>query len=82
MVGWLLGRLVIHFRGPIQGVFRIFGFDPFAASLTGFNVLPAHNDPFEQFLIGVMAFVLCSLAALVPAFFAARSDAAKSLRNL
>jgi hypothetical protein len=26
--------------------------------------------------------VLCSLAALVPAFFAARSDAAKSLRNL
>lgn len=82
LVGWLLGRLVIHFRGPIQGLFRVFGFDPFAASLTGFSVLPAHNDPLEQFLIGVMAFVLCSVAALVPAFFAARSDAAKSLRNL
>lgn len=77
-----LGRLVIHFRGPIQGVFRTLGFDPFSASFTGFGVLPAHNNPAEQGVIGLMAFVLCSLAALVPAFFAARSDAAKSLRNL
>jgi lipoprotein-releasing system permease protein len=77
-----LGRLVIHFRGPIQGVFRTLGFDPFAASFTGFGVLPAHNNPAEQAAIGLMAFVLCSLAALVPAFLAARSDAAKSLRNL
>jgi lipoprotein-releasing system permease protein len=77
-----LGRLVIHFRGPIQGAFRSMGFDPFAASFTGFGVLPAHNDPLEQAVIGLLAFVLCSLAALVPAFFASRSDAAKSLRNL
>jgi len=77
-----LGRAVVHFRGPIQGVFRALGFDPFAASFTGFGVLPAHNNPLEQAVIGLMAFILCSLAALVPAFFAARSDAAKSLRNL
>ncbi len=77
-----LGRLVIHFRGPIQGVFRWMGFDPFSASFTGFGILPAHNDPMEQAVIALMAFILCSLAALVPAFFAARSDAAKSLRNL
>ncbi len=77
-----LGRVVIHFRGPIQGLFRSLGFDPFAASFTGFGVLPAHNNPLEQGVIGLLAFVLCSLAALVPAFFAARSDAAKSLRNL
>jgi lipoprotein-releasing system permease protein len=77
-----IGRLVIHFRGPIQGLFRSLGFDPFAASFTGFGTLPAFNDPVEQVVIGLMAFILCSLAALVPAFFAARSDAAKSLRNL
>ena len=82
VLGVGLGRVVIHFRGPIQGLFRTLGFDPFAASFTGFGVLPAHNNPLEQTLIGVLAFVLCSLAALVPAFFAARSDAAKSLRNL
>ena len=77
-----LGRIVIHFRGLVQEGMRAIGFDPFSASLTGFGVLPAHNDPVEQAVIGFMAFVLCSLAALVPAFFATRSDAAKSLRNL
>jgi lipoprotein-releasing system permease protein len=82
VLGVGLGRVVIHFRGPIQGIFRGLGFDPFAASFTGFGVLPAHNNPLEQAVIGLLAFVLCSLAALVPAFFAARSDAAKSLRNL
>ncbi|MBC8126249.1 MAG: ABC transporter permease [Gloeobacteraceae cyanobacterium ES-bin-144] len=82
LLGIGLGRLVIHFRGPIQEIFRTLGFDPFSSSFTGFGILPAHNDPVEQAVIGFMAFVLCSLAALVPAFFAARSDAAKSLRNL
>ncbi len=82
ILGVGLGRVVIHFRGPIQGIFRGLGFDPFAANFTGFDTLPAHNNPLEQAVIALMAFILCSLAALVPAFFAARSDAAKSLRNL
>ncbi len=77
-----LGRVVIYFRGALQEALRAMQFDPFSAQLTGFGVLPAHNDPVEQAVIGFLAFVLCSLAALVPAFFAARSDAAKSLRNL
>jgi lipoprotein-releasing system permease protein len=77
-----LGRLVIHFRGIVQEGMRLLGFDPFSAQLTGFDVLPAYNNPIEQAVIAFCAFVLCSLAALVPAFFAARSDAAKSLRNL
>ena len=82
ILGVGLGRLVIHFRGSIQALFRSLGFDPFTSSFTGFDILPAYNDPGEQVVFALMAFVLCSLAALVPAFFAARSDAAKSLRNL
>jgi lipoprotein-releasing system permease protein len=82
ILGVGLGRLVIHFRGSIQALFRSLGFDPFTSSFTGFDILPAYNDPWEQAVFALMAFVLCSLAALVPAFFAARSDAAKSLRNL
>jgi lipoprotein-releasing system permease protein len=82
ILGVVLGRLVIHFRGNIQAMLRTVGFDPFSSSLTGFDILPAYNDPVEQAKFAVMAFVLCSLAAMVPAFFAARSDAAKSLRNL
>lgn len=82
VLGVGLGRVVIHFRGGIQAFLRGVGFDPFTSSFTGFNILPAHNNPWEQAVFALMAFVLCSLAALVPAFFAARSDAAKSLRNL
>ena len=82
LLGVGLGRVVIHFRGHLQAALRTIGFDPFSSSFIGFDVLPAHNDPLEQFLFAVMAFILCSVAALVPAFFAARSDAAKSLRNL
>ncbi len=82
VLGVGIGRLVIYFRGYLQEGMRLLGFDPFSASLTGSGVIPAYNNPVEQSVIGLMAFVLCSLAALVPAFFAAQSDAAKSLRNL
>lgn len=82
VLGVILGRLVILFRGEIQLALRSVGFDPFAANFTGFDKLPAHNNPVEQAMFALMGFVLCSLAALVPAFFAARSDAAKSLRNV
>lgn len=82
LLGVGLGRVVILFRGELQGALRVFGFDPFSAQLVGSNILPAYNSPWEQAAFALMAFILCSIAALVPAFFAARSDAAKSLRNL
>jgi lipoprotein-releasing system permease protein len=82
ILGVVLGRVVIRFRGEIQDALRLVGFDPFSSTFTGFSTLPAHNDPLEQAMFALMGFILCSLAALVPAFFAARSDAAKSLRNL
>lgn len=82
ILGVVLGRLVIHYRGGVQSLMRAAGFDPFSAAFIGFETLPAHNNPTEQALIALMAFLLCSLAAMVPASFASRSDAAKSLRNL
>lgn len=82
ILGIALGRLIVYFRGELQAVLRAMNFDPFSASLTGFTTLPAYNDWEEQLKFGIMAFALCSIAALVPAFFASRSDAAKSLRNL
>lgn len=81
-LGVVLGRLVIAFRKPLQDVLRQVGFDPFSSRLTGFDVLPAYMDPKEQLLIACMGLILCMFASLVPAFFAAQSDAAKSLRNI
>ncbi|MFC7337979.1 ABC transporter permease [Haloferula chungangensis] len=82
VMGVIGGLLLVRFREGIQTGMRSVGFDPFPADFNGFAVLPAHVNPGEVIAIGVSAFVLCSLAALLPAFFAARSDAAKSLRNL
>jgi len=81
LLGVLLGNLIIYFRGGIQELFRHAGFDPFS-KVTGSNVLPAHMDFREQFFIALMGLILCVFASFVPAFFASRSDAAKSLRNL
>jgi lipoprotein-releasing system permease protein len=81
-IGIGLGLLVIRFREGIQSVMRGFGFDPFPASFNGFTVLPAHVNGVEVCVIGVLAFLLCTAAAFLPAFLAARSDAARSLRNL
>ncbi|MCW1921883.1 ABC transporter permease [Luteolibacter arcticus] len=82
LLGTGLGLLVIEYRGNLQAVLRQFGYDPFAKAFLGFDVLPAHLVPMEILIVAVAAFVLCSVAAFVPAFFASRSDAAKSLRNL
>lgn len=82
VIGVLLGRVVIHFRGGLQEVLRGMGFDPFSARLTGFKILPAYMDWREQVLIGCMGLILCMVASWVPAYFASRSDAARSLRNL
>ncbi len=82
VIGIGLGLLVIAFREGIQRFMRGFGFDPFPASFNGFTVLPAHVNPVEIAVIGVLSFLLCAGAAFLPAWFAASSDAAKSLRNL
>ncbi len=82
ILGAGLGLVVIHFRGSLQAVMRKAGFDPFPASFHGFQILPAHINPLEIAVIAGLAFLLCAGAALIPAFFAARSDAARSLRNL
>lgn len=82
LLGVGLALLVIRFRAVIQEGMRRVGFDPFSSAFIGFDGLPAQVDPEEVAKIAIAAFILCSLAALLPAYFAARSDAAKSLRNL
>lgn len=76
-----LGRLVVHYRDVLQSLLRHLHFDPFSARLTGFQTLPAHMNLAEQIGIATMGLLFCMLASLLPACVAARSDAAKSLRN-
>ncbi len=82
LLGLGLGLLAIEYREAIMKVIRSFGVDPFPAEFHGMSELPARVIPDQLVLICLVAMVLCSLAALVPALMAAFRDPAKSLRNL
>ena len=82
LAGVGLGLLVIVNRSPIQKFLAWLGFDPFPADFHDIDTIPAHVNPIEVLLIALFAFVLSTIAGLVPALIAARQDAARSLRNL
>lgn len=82
LIGVALSFAVLKNLGNLQTVLREFGFDPFSKSFYGIESLPYEINPAEMAAVCVGAFVLCSLAAYVPAWVAARADAAKSLRSL
>jgi lipoprotein-releasing system permease protein len=57
------------------------GFDPFPAEFHGIDGLPAHVNVQEVVIVGVGAFLLCAIAAVIPAFLTSRRDPARCLRN-
>jgi lipoprotein-releasing system permease protein len=81
LLGVGLGLLVIRFRKPIHELMIAVGFDPFPAGFHYIDDIPAHVNPGEVCAIAAGAFLLCSLASLLPAWFASRRDAARCLRN-
>lgn len=82
LLGLGLGLLAVCFRENIVDALRGIGIDAFPAEFHGMNELPAHIVPEYLAIICGVAVILCLLAALVPALFAAFRDPAKSLRNL
>ena len=57
------------------------GIEIFSAKVYMFSQIPAQVVPQYVAVICVSAFVICSLAALIPAYFAARLDPVKALRQ-
>jgi len=82
IIGWGLARLVLWKLGWIQAALVGAGFDPFPKDYYGVDTLPHIINGEQNFWVGIGAFVLCTFAALVPAWIASRADAAKSLRNM
>jgi lipoprotein-releasing system permease protein len=81
LIGLGLGRLILHFRNPFKDwLFTQFGLQVFPATIYEFPDIPAEIVWRDVALICVSAFVICSIAALIPAYFAARLDPVKALR--
>ena len=81
LLGVGLGLLVVHYRDPIYGALKNVGFDVFPAEFHGIDGLPAHVNSIEVVCVAIGAFILCVIAAFIPALFTAMRDPARCLRN-
>jgi lipoprotein-releasing system permease protein len=76
-----LGMTLIRFRNEFsQWLARTLHIEIFPRSVYQFSEIPAQVIPSDVIRICVAAFIICSLAALIPAYFAARVDPVKALR--
>jgi lipoprotein-releasing system permease protein len=79
--GLVLGMSLIRYRNQVSAwLYSTLGVEIFPRSVYQFNEIPAEVVPTDVALICVSAFVICSLAALIPAWIASRLDPVKALR--
>ena len=76
-----LGIMCVHFRNQFRDwLANTFHMQIFPADIYQFSEIPAEIVFKDVAIICLTAFVFCSLAALIPAWFAARLDPVKALR--
>ena len=82
ITGLALGMFLVQYRNEAsQLLTSVFGIEVFPRSVYQFSQIPAQVVPSDVVIICVSAFVICSVAALLPAWFAARLDPVKALRH-
>ena len=80
--GLALGMTLIKYRNEFKDwLAQTLGIQVFPADIYQFSKIPAQVVPHDVAIICISAFVICSLAALIPAYFAARLDPVKALRQ-
>ncbi len=76
-----LAMVLLHFRNTVKiWLANTFHIEIFPASIYQFSEIPAETVPRDVLVICLSAFVICSLAAFIPAYLAARLDPVKALR--
>ncbi|HEY2846210.1 MAG TPA: ABC transporter permease [Pyrinomonadaceae bacterium] len=76
-----LGMVLIRWRNTLKEVLaNVFHIEVFPSSIYQFSQIPAKIVPHDVTIICVSAFVVCSVASLIPAYIAARLDPVKALR--
>jgi lipoprotein-releasing system permease protein len=81
ITGLAAGMALVRWRNEFKDwLARTLQIEIFPTSIYQFSEIPAVTDPKDVAIICVSAFVICTLAALIPAYFAARLDPVKALR--
>jgi len=82
ITGLALGMFLVQYRNEVSNLLTsAFGIEVFPRSIYQFSEIPAQVVTSDVVIICVSAFVICSVAALLPAWFAARLDPVKALRH-
>ncbi len=79
ILGVVLAILVLYFRLEIQAALAGVGMDPFPMQAHGIE-LPAEYDPAMFTKQAIQAFIMVTIASIIPAFIVSRQDPAKALR--
>jgi lipoprotein-releasing system permease protein len=81
LIGLGLGLTALHYRNDFRDwLSATLHMEIFPAGIYEFEGIPAEIVPRDVTTICVTAFIICSVAALIPAWFAARLDPVKALR--
>jgi lipoprotein-releasing system permease protein len=81
LTGLGLGMTLIRYRNEFSHwLANTFGFEVFPRQVYQFSSIPAEVIPMDVAKVCISAFLICSVAALIPAYFAARLDPVKALR--
>ena len=81
ITGLALGITLVHTRNEVsQWLSSSLGIEIFPRSIYQFSQIPAEVVPSDVAIICISAFIICSLAALIPAWLASRLDPVKALR--
>ena len=80
--GYVLGTLVLNFRNDIRRwISDTFNWQIFDERIYGLREIPADPRVIDNLMICGIAFVLCTLAAVPPAWLVGRMDPARALRS-
>jgi lipoprotein-releasing system permease protein len=81
ITGLGLGMTLIRYRNEFSHwLATTLHIEIFPREVYQFSQIPAEVVPKDVWIICISAFLICSLAALIPAYFAARLDPVKALR--
>ena len=81
LTGLGLGMTLIRYRNNVSHwLASTLHIEIFPREVYQFSMIPAEVVPKDVAIICISAFLICSVAALIPAYFAARLDPVKALR--